>query len=123
MCRSWLWVDDERPPPDPNWEWVSNYDWAVERLLAGGITKISLDHDLGENSKTGYQLATWIESRLRTDEYFQAPMILLSHSANPPGAANIRRAFDAIRRFDYWAYWESERAHKVASLNVGEGDR
>jgi len=42
-----LWHDDVRRPPDESWLWARTNDEAIEFLRAGGVTEVSLDHDLG----------------------------------------------------------------------------
>lgn len=41
-----LWLDDERPAP-AGWVHVRTASTAIELLAAGGVTEVSLDHDLG----------------------------------------------------------------------------
>jgi hypothetical protein len=42
-----LWHDDIRRPPDDSWRWARTNAEAMEILRAGGVTEISIDHDLG----------------------------------------------------------------------------
>ena len=56
-----LWVDDIRTPPH-GWFWARNYTTAIACLKATAVYRISLDHDLGEESRgSGYDIAKWIE--------------------------------------------------------------
>ena len=87
MSAIHLWVDDERqPPPDYNVH-AKNYAEAIACLESGGVSAISLDHDLGEE-KTGYDIAKWIEEKAFHGEI--TPIIWHVHAANPPGAERIR---------------------------------
>ena len=59
---------------------------------------ISMDHDLGEGVKTGYEILCCLEKEVMTQELWKdkgAPEIFV-HSANPVGKENMRRAIDAI---------------------------
>ena len=42
-----LWHDDVRRPPDETWLWARTNEEAIKILRVGGVTEISLDHDLG----------------------------------------------------------------------------
>ena len=94
-----LWIDDVRPAPD-------GYVWAVSvheaktyccqhispnKMLH--IQEISLDHDSGDFHYQGgdfIELLNWLEEKQYTENW----KILTSfhiHTANPVGAANMRR--------------------------------
>ena len=99
-----LWLDDQindpsAPPRHPPEGWLG-VDSAIQacRLLArGGVTHISLDHDLGEDKFTGYLVALFIEKRA-----FQKrikPLSWAIHSANPVGAEKMRYALSLADRF------------------------
>ena len=53
-----VFLDDVREP-DQTWVWVKTYHDAVKLLVTGLVIQISLDHDLGQDSKdkTGYDVA------------------------------------------------------------------
>ena len=54
-----IYLDDERPIPEG---WVgARWPEDVIRLLeAGGVTHVSLDHDLGDDEHgTGYDVVLW----------------------------------------------------------------
>jgi len=95
-----LWIDDIRVPPDDEWVWVKNYDDARRYITINWyeITDISLDHDLGENSKTGYDILVYIEGYLATGGR-TCPWITFNvHSANPVGCKNMEAAIQSIKR-------------------------
>lgn len=75
-----VFLDDERDTPEG---WVRTY-WPEEviKLLKGGnVTKVSLDHDLGDDSRgTGYSVLLWIEEQVVVNGMW--PPALLAHSAN-----------------------------------------
>lgn len=68
----YVWLDDERNPTDgfiqrefgavADMMWIKTAAECIAVLRTGGVTAISLDHDLGaaENG-TGYDVAKWIE--------------------------------------------------------------
>jgi hypothetical protein len=97
-----LWLDDLRPAPE-EWFWVRTAWDAIERLSRGGVTEVSLDHDLGgpENG-TGQYVASWIEAEAFHGRL--APLIWRVHSANPLGAERMRAALERAE-----ASWRARR--------------
>lgn len=65
------------------WYIARNFDTAVLHLQKFNVTVISLDHDLGEESKTGYDLAKWMTQNNKWPEEVHF------HSANPVGVKNM----------------------------------
>lgn len=95
-----VWLDDERPMPPEFDIWLRTADSAIRILRVGGITRISLDHDLGEKL-TGYDVAKFIEEAAYKKTL--APMEVTIHSANAVGRKNMEVA---IRRANmYWQDW------------------
>ena len=90
-----LFIDDERLPPIQSVGYivVRNYDQAVQRMTESGCpTFVSFDHDLGENQKTGYDVANWIVDKdIVTPGWIPVDFTFYVHSQNPVGAENIRR--------------------------------
>lgn len=79
---------------------VRTADEAIDVIRSGGVTLISLDHDLGDDSKgTGYDVAKFIEERafLGAMSAFEVRV----HSANPVGAGKMRMCIDNAKR--YWS--------------------
>lgn len=72
-----LWIDDLRDPPD-GWAWAKTSREAIDTLSGGGVTEISLDHDLGGDD-TSRTVVLWMCER---DEW---PAVVRVHSANPVG--------------------------------------
>ena len=112
-----LFIDDERDPKDVTWLGVGdryahlNYEWYVVRSYAEAVELIqtfgcmpetvSFDHDLGDGVPTGYDLAKWMVAQALAfpDAYgFSADFVLIVHSKNPVGAANIKGYFDSYFR-------------------------
>lgn len=103
-----LFVDDERLPPTLDKDWVLVRDPNIAMLLMqnypGQIEILSLDHDLGNNVPTGYDIAAWLEKEILSPgpwktQPISIPKILRVHSANPVGRLRILQAFESIARF------------------------
>lgn len=92
-----LYLDDERTPPE-GWTLVRWPAEAIERMDAGGVTEISLDHDLanvdsGGKERTGYDVLLWLEQR--AFEGGDVPRIHI-HTANPVARQRMMQARDRI---------------------------
>lgn len=64
-----LFVDDERSPPGDGYIISRTAAGAIEALAwahstAQDLRILSLDHDLGENGPTGYDVASWLEKEV-----------------------------------------------------------
>lgn len=95
-----LWLDDIRVPPrdDPeHWYWVTSAEEAIRALQHYHFKEASLDHDLGEGRKTGYDVLCWIEGEVIHNPKFVVP-ILKVHSANPAGVVKMNQAIKTIQR-------------------------
>lgn len=93
-----VWLDDERMAPS-GWihfktvpELISFYEKNYYR-----IAEMSLDHDLGENTPTGYDFVLWLEEKIHFGKYNNIPNIKV-HSANPVGRRRMNQALDSIKR-------------------------
>lgn len=98
-----VWLDDVRVMPCGYDIHVKTAPEALEFLASGHVTKISLDHDLGDDKEagTGYHVACWIE-----EAAFHGSIPKLDwhiHSANPVG---IRKMEKALRNAD--RYWRNQ---------------
>ncbi len=106
-----IYLDDIRTPIDQSWKVVRSYQEFVSFVRLIGLEKIqliSLDHDLGDQAmsefynnvvpnyiieynniqeKTGLDAAKWLVNYSMTNK-IALPRVL-THSANPVGAANI----------------------------------
>lgn len=91
-----VFLDDERTAPDG---WVRVY-WpneAIALLETGGVSEISLDHDLGDDARgTGYDVVLWIEEAVTT-RGFMPPKIAV-HSANTSARQKMELGIQAIIR-------------------------
>lgn len=102
MCYNALWIDDVRPQPEDDDEFV----WANARSFHEAIVKlelldfdhVSFDHDLasfyGPREMTGYDVALWLAERKEQNEH--VPTSYAVHTQNPVGRANIT---SVIRRY------------------------
>lgn len=100
-----VFLDDERPVPS-GWtgaRWPSEVIGLIE---TGGVTHLSLDHDLGDaedaaregrTERTGYDVLVWLEERVFHDPSFPVPAISI-HSANAAGRERMQRAITSISR-------------------------
>lgn len=92
-----VYLDDERPTPD-GWHRVYTANEAIDLLKTGGVTEISLDHDLGDDQKfgTGYDVAAFIEE----GAFFgtMQPVRWTIHSANPVGRQNMQAALESANK-------------------------
>ena len=90
-----LFLDDERFPPEKGeWVIVRTFYEAVNYCYKRGCPVfISLDHDLGEDTPTGYDFAKWlVEQDMNSDgEYIPVDFTFYVHSQNPVGAENIKK--------------------------------
>lgn len=77
-----LWVDDLRQPPDQDWVWCKTSATGITALAAagpGGITQMSLDHDLGGEDTTR-PIVRWL-----CENALYWPGATYVHTANPVG--------------------------------------
>jgi len=79
-----LWLDDVRPAPDQEgWVWCKSVSAAIRLLKSAHVHVASLDHDLGQDKKTGYDLVKWMAKKdIWPDE-------IHVHSQNPVGRDNM----------------------------------
>jgi hypothetical protein len=91
-----VFLDDTRPAPS-GWTLVRWPDEAIALLEHGGVTDLSLDHDLGDDARgTGYDVLLWLEEAVATRGV--APPRVTVHSANPPARARMEAAIASIER-------------------------
>ncbi len=94
-----LWLDDERPAPE-GWVWVKTvYDAEQAFLNAGGdtVTELSVDHDLGETERPGYDLLVWLETAVYVGALY-APRITI-HSMNAGARRKMQQCVDKIHSY------------------------
>lgn len=91
-----VYLDDERTTPD-GWKRVYWPEEAIQLLLTGLVTHLSLDHDLGDDARgTGYDVLKWLEEMVVV--HGMKPPEITVHSANPPARARMEQAIQAIQK-------------------------
>lgn len=91
-----MWLDDVRPIPSRYTHWVKSSDAAIDLLKTGMVEECSLDHDLGSEYGTGYDVAKWIEEKAHSGELSYVKCN--AHSQNPVGAQNMKLAIKSAYR-------------------------
>jgi len=96
---SFIFLDDIRLPPSLQWDIARDahaaYALIREAYDAGREIVVSLDHDLGEDIPTGYDLLNWLERDVATTD-FRPTIAFAIHSANPVGRVRMEQAIRAI---------------------------
>jgi hypothetical protein len=91
-----VYLDDERPTP-PGWVAARWPDEVITLLETGGVTIVSLDHDLGDDKRgTGYDVVLWIEEAVALRGF--APPEILVHSANSSARVKMELGIRSIGR-------------------------
>lgn len=91
-----VYLDDERLTPEG---WVRAWwpEEAIVLLQTGEVTDISLDHDLGDDTRgTGYDVIRWIEEAVALNRF--TPPNIIVHSANPAGRQRMMLGIASIKR-------------------------
>lgn len=91
-----LYLDDMRDAPK-GWDRVHTAKECVEVLATQQYDTISLDHDLGEDQPTGYDVLVWIEETIQQHKEFKIPTIFI-HTDNPVGRIRMVQALQNIWR-------------------------
>jgi hypothetical protein len=90
-----VYLDDERIAPE-GWVQVRWPDEAIMLLESGGVSHLSLDHDLGDDRRgTGYDVLLWIEREVVLRQY--VPPEIFIHTANPAASRRMLAAIKAIK--------------------------
>jgi hypothetical protein len=90
-----VFLDDERAAPE-GWTHARWPEEVIALLETGEVDAISLDHDLGDDARTGYDVLTWIEEAVVTHG-FTPPQIAI-HTANAAARSRMELAVASIRR-------------------------
>lgn len=91
-----VFLDDERETP-PGWIRAWWPDEVITLLEAGGVTELSLDHDLGDDARgTGYDVIRWIEEAVAVREF--VPPAIRVHSANSSARQRMLLGIESIER-------------------------
>ena len=90
-----VFLDDVREAPE-GYVQAKDVRQAIDLLITGEVSEISLDHDLGDENVhgTGYGVLLWIENRVHTENWIPPKMII--HSANPPAREKMQSCIESI---------------------------
>jgi len=70
---------------------------AIKLLESGKVTRISLDHDLADPIRDGYEVACWIEAHAYDGTLPKLKWSL--HSANPVGVSRMKAALEQANKW------------------------
>lgn len=93
-----IWLDDEREAPE-GWIKVRWPEDVIKYLKTCKVTELSLDHDLGDSEKNGYQVLLWLEEAIVSGslpENFNLPEIRI-HTQNPVAKERMKAALESIK--------------------------
>lgn len=90
-----LYLDDERQTP-PGFQRTYTAQETIEVLKTNQVKHLSLDHDLGDNNGTGYDVLLWIEEQVIFNN-FNPPTICI-HSANSGAWPKMIQAVQSINK-------------------------
>ena len=92
-----IFLDDERQAPK-GWIHVKWPKDVIKLLETYKVSEISLDHDLGDDSRgTGYDVILWIEEAVVTTGF--VPPKIKIHSANASAALKMAAGVRSINTF------------------------
>jgi len=89
-----LYLDDMRDTPK-GWDRVHTAQECVDAITTQQYDTVSLDHDLGENQPTGYEVLVWLEEVVYKYKDFKIPTVFI-HTDNPVGRARMVQALEKI---------------------------
>lgn len=91
-----VFLDDVRLTPE-GWTHARWPEDAIALLETGAVTDLSLDHDLGDEERTGYDVLTWLEEAVAM-RGFVPPERISIHSDNAGARPRMQLAIESIRR-------------------------
>jgi len=99
-----LFIDDERHPPRDDRRWITCRDWeeVMMCLRRNGMPgHISFDHDLGDHTHTGFDIAKFLVELDMDAPQFSIPpeFTFYVHSQNPIGKGNIESYLNNYLKF------------------------
>jgi hypothetical protein len=92
-----IYLDDERPTPEGYRRVYNVFELIGHIIYYDDITEISLDHDLGLDTLTGYDFCNWLEKQ-QYEYGIKYNFKLKIHSANPIGRKKMETV---IKRLGY----------------------
>lgn len=91
-----VYLDDERPTP-PGWISARWPDEVIRLLETGQVTELSLDHDLGDDTRgTGYTVLLWVEEAVAVRGFI--PPVIIVHTANAAARQKMLLGVRSIRQ-------------------------
>lgn len=92
-----IYLDDVRPAPE-GWVLTKTAPETIKLLYTGGVTHLSLDHDLGEESGVGngYDVLLWIEDAVESFQFL--PPVIDVHSSNSGARPKMEAAIRSIQK-------------------------
>lgn len=90
-----IFLDDIRESPY-GWTKTKTPTDTIFLLKNYIVDEISLDHDLGLENETGYDVITWIERQVFTNNYI--PPKIHVHTSNPSARDKMNRAVRRIEK-------------------------
>lgn len=93
-----IWLDDRRFPPR-KWHWIMSVEVLIPFFEENfdKIEVMSLDNDLGWNSKTGYEFLLWLEEKVFNGVYKSIPEIRI-HTGSPVGEQMMKQILHNIMK-------------------------
>ena len=90
-----LWLDDIRTPPtDRPWLHVRTVEECIAKIKRKVPQRLSLDNDLGEGLRQGYEVLDWLEERAFRG--LAIPEEISVHSANPVARQRMQTVIDRL---------------------------
>lgn len=89
-----VFLDDERPTPK-GWTRTHTVEETIDLLKTGDVTDLSLDNDLGQGLREGYEVLDWVEEAVVLED-FKPPERMSVHSANAIRAIYMRKLIARI---------------------------
>jgi hypothetical protein len=95
-----IFLDDERFPVDDTWIIFRSTDQAILFIKNNNFpTHLSLDHDLGDNVKTGFDFVKELIELMLDKNISPVGIDFYVHSQNPIGKENMIRYWKSFNNF------------------------
>ena len=95
-----IFLDDERFPVDESWIVFRSTDEAIRYIQNGNFpTDLSLDHDLGDGVKTGFDFVKEFVELMIDNNLNPLTINFYVHSQNPIGKENMIQYWNNFVRY------------------------
>lgn len=96
-----IFLDDTRSAPQ-GWILARWPEDVIKAIRTGGVSEISLDHDLGEGSdlahpRTGMDVLNWLEREVLTNNL--KPPLIRIHTANPVASQRMHAVASKLNQY------------------------